>query len=92
MRIFSISAFVVALCSFVYAHQAGGESPYNLPQQPFLAHKFIDVSTNSEFFGMTTFANLPYVDCLSTDNVEEGRFDIAILGAPFDTVCEHSRT
>lgn len=46
----------------------------------------IDIS-GSKFRGLSTYANLPYVHCLSAENdgeVEE--YDIAILGAPFDTV------
>lgn len=43
-----------------------------------------DVSA-ANFGGLTTFANLPYVHCLSAgDEIE--KYDIAILGAPFDTV------
>ena len=38
-----------------------------------------------EFAGLSTFANLPYVHCTSASkNVES--YDIAFLGAPFDTV------
>lgn len=47
---------------------------------------FIDVTTDSDFFGLTTFANLPYVNCFKPDESEAGKYDIAILGAPFDTV------
>ena len=37
-----------------------------------------------KYAGLTTFANLPWVHCLCTDeNIE--KFDIAFLGAPFDT-------
>jgi agmatinase len=37
-----------------------------------------------KFAGLTTFANLPWVHCLSdSDDVE--KYDIAVLGAPFDT-------
>lgn len=39
------------------------------------------------FAGLTTFANLPFVQCLKdvgNDGIEA--FDIAFLGAPFDTV------
>lgn len=44
----------------------------------------IDV-TGATFAGLSTYANIPYVHCLaSKDEVE--KFDIAILGAPFDTV------
>ena len=45
----------------------------------------IDVSTGSAFNGLTTFANLPYVHCLS-NNSDIEKYDIAFLGAPFDTV------
>jgi len=41
----------------------------------------------SAFAGLTTFANLPYVHCLSdAPNEEVEKFDVAFLGAPFDTV------
>ncbi|KAI9749095.1 MAG: hypothetical protein M4579_007002 [Chaenotheca gracillima] len=41
----------------------------------------------SAFKGLTTFANLPYVQCFRSPGQEaaHGEFDIAILGAPFDT-------
>ena len=37
----------------------------------------------SKYAGLQTFANSPWVYCLSDDEVE--KYDIAILGAPFDT-------
>ncbi|EXJ81966.1 agmatinase [Capronia coronata CBS 617.96] len=37
-----------------------------------------------KFAGLTTFSNLPWVHCLSPDNDVE-KYDIAFLGAPFDT-------
>jgi len=42
----------------------------------------------ADFNGLTTYANLPYVKCMSDGEVEE-KYDIAILGAPFDTVCSN---
>lgn len=36
-----------------------------------------------KYAGLQTYANLPWVHCLSTDEVE--KYDIAVLGAPFDT-------
>ena len=47
----------------------------------------IDIVTGSDFNGLTTFANLPYSNCFR-DNGNE--YDIAILGAPFDTVSKVS--
>jgi agmatinase len=39
------------------------------------------------YSGITTFAHLPFVDCLYPRYTEETKekFDIAIVGAPFDT-------
>lgn len=42
--------------------------------------------TQAKFGGLTTYANLPYVHCLAPKGEEVEKFDIAILGAPFDTV------
>lgn len=38
------------------------------------------------FSGISTFAHLPHVRCLTTPNE---LFDIAILGAPFDTAVSY---
>ncbi|KZS86857.1 agmatinase [Sistotremastrum niveocremeum HHB9708] len=43
-----------------------------------------DVTADSIFSGITTFARLPWVQCLSPKGSSEA-FDIAFLGAPFDT-------
>ncbi len=45
----------------------------------------IDVSS-PVYAGLTTYANLPYVHCLAIDAEDIEKYDIAILGAPFDTV------
>ncbi|OMP84485.1 putative agmatinase 1 [Diplodia seriata] len=41
--------------------------------------------SGAKFAGLTTFANLPYVHCLAADEADVEKFDIAFLGAPFDT-------
>lgn len=46
----------------------------------------IDVTRGPAFAGLTTYANLPYVHCLAGEGEEVEKFDIGILGAPFDTV------
>ncbi|KAF8494486.1 hypothetical protein JB92DRAFT_3099987 [Gautieria morchelliformis] len=44
------------------------------------------VTANSVFSGITTFAHLPWQKCLSpTASSGKSLFDIAILGAPYDT-------
>ena len=55
-------------------------------QNPIREFSGVDTSTDSAFFGLTTFANLPYVHCLADEGRKVEKFDIAILGAPFDTV------
>ncbi|KAF2709036.1 Arginase/deacetylase [Pleomassaria siparia CBS 279.74] len=61
------------------------------PQQQIVSQngididKEIDISTSSAFAGLTTYANLPYVHCLAGKDEEVQKYDIAILGAPFDT-------
>ncbi|KAF3764617.1 arginase family protein [Cryphonectria parasitica EP155] len=45
----------------------------------------IDIVTGSQFRGLKTFANLPYVNALSDEEAGDNRYDIAIFGAPFDT-------
>jgi hypothetical protein len=57
-------------------------------QRPFVSVESIDISTGSAFAGLTTYANLPYVHCLAGEGHEVEKYDIAILGAPFDTVSQ----
>jgi hypothetical protein len=81
-----LTVFLAALSSPVASHRSGKALEHQVPQvQKFMSDDSIDVTTDSEFFGLTTFANLPYVNCLKPDE-SQGRYDIAILGAPFDTV------
>lgn len=44
----------------------------------------VDISAGM-YSGLMTFANLPYVHCLAADGTEVEKYDIAIVGAPFDT-------
>ncbi|MCJ1475689.1 hypothetical protein MMC13_004352 [Lambiella insularis] len=44
----------------------------------------VDIVTNSQFSGLTTFAHLPYANCFVEDKLDQ-KYDIAFLGAPFDT-------
>jgi hypothetical protein len=83
----------VALCLSaqilsIFAHSHGNAGVHEMPhlQHPFMSDDSIDVTTDSEFFGLTTYAHLPYVNCLRPDESGPGKYDIAILGAPFDTV------
>lgn len=54
----------------------------------------VDILYGSQFSGLATYARIPYVNCLSDDDDDEeggGKYDIAILGAPFDTVSRSRR-
>ena len=56
-----------------------------LTQEPLHKTAKDILADDAPFTGLSTFANLPYVHCLSQDpNIEN--YDIAVLGAPFDTV------
>lgn len=57
------------------------------PMQPGLQHEDVDIISGSQFSGLKTYANLPYLNCVSDDEAKDKPYDIAILGAPFDTVC-----
>ncbi|KAI0109035.1 arginase [Nemania sp. FL0031] len=50
-----------------------------------LADDDVDILYGSQFNGLTTYARVPYVNCLSDDGAEGNKYDIAVLGAPFDT-------
>ncbi|PYH87548.1 arginase family protein [Aspergillus ellipticus CBS 707.79] len=54
-------------------------------QFPLGHESTIDIATGSQFSGLTTFANLPYVNCFIDDDSPLNSYDIAFVGAPFDT-------
>ncbi|GAW21242.1 hypothetical protein ANO14919_107600 [Xylariales sp. No.14919] len=45
----------------------------------------VDILYGSQFSGLNTYARIPYVNCFSDDEAKGTKYDIAILGAPFDT-------
>lgn len=56
---------------------------YQFPQPATYYPGDNSVTADSIFSGITTFARLPWVQCLGKEKNED--FDIAFLGAPFDT-------
>lgn len=84
----SVSTQILSVASQGSGRPQHYEAPI-LGQTHLSGGDFIDVTTGSQFFGLGTFANLPYVNCLSPNEDGEGRYDIAIMGAPFDTVSCH---
>jgi agmatinase len=81
---------VIALISAVFAYQ----KPFwtEDESQPNSHDYFLNLVDEDDdkvwsYAGITTFAHLPFINCLSpayTDEAKE-KFDIAIVGAPFDT-------
>ncbi|KAF8652591.1 hypothetical protein AX16_004312 [Volvariella volvacea WC 439] len=67
-------------------HDEAGQEPLNLvnfPFQPPYRNSRGEVTADATFSGITTFAKLPWVQCLTKES--HVPFDIAFLGAPFDT-------
>jgi len=64
------------------------EDESHAPHDDLLIHGVAaDDEFATAFAGITTFAHLPFVNCLHPKYPEEAKekFDIAIVGAPFDT-------
>ncbi|EJD41500.1 agmatinase [Auricularia subglabra TFB-10046 SS5] len=77
---------VLASSAFVCGHESDGDQiPMGYVKYPWQAAYPGDntVTADSIFSGITTFARLPWVQCLGKDSQED--FDIAFIGAPFDT-------
>jgi agmatinase len=60
---------------------------YNQKPIPLGSDEDVDIISGSQFNGLRTYANIPYVNCLVDSEAESRKYDIAIIGAPFDTVC-----
>ncbi|KAI1298245.1 arginase [Xylaria venustula] len=45
----------------------------------------VDIVRGSQFSGLNTYAKIPYVNCFSDKSADGAKYDVAILGAPFDT-------
>ncbi|KAH7926930.1 agmatinase [Leucogyrophana mollusca] len=84
-RFLPLLCFVSAITSSVHTHSHEDRVPLDYAGYPYQAVYPGDneVTANSIFSGITTFAKLPWVQCLTKDN--DTAFDIAFLGAPFDT-------
>jgi hypothetical protein len=72
--------------------QAQGQHPMVLPGDggtPYLGDVLIGIGTQADsvFSGIATFGRIPYRECFGRDKHE--KFDIAILGAPFDTATSY---
>ncbi|KAJ9388356.1 hypothetical protein DTO063F5_2687 [Paecilomyces variotii] len=85
-RVAFLSSVFALTCSareIVFPRVAGIAG--NSHQVPFELTETVDIVTGSQFSGLTTFAHLPYVNCFVDTEAENNTYDIAFLGAPFDT-------
>jgi len=86
------SFLVLSLFRIVFAKQKPFWIEYESPSHNS-EHELFRVSTEpaddivTAYAGITTFAHLPFINCLNPVYEEEAKekFDIAIVGAPFDT-------
>ncbi|KAL8730548.1 MAG: hypothetical protein Q9166_004002 [cf. Caloplaca sp. 2 TL-2023] len=82
-------ASALGLAAIVLAHgDHNAQSPIQGPHQSLWYKAFNSIpgdggtQADSVFSGISTFGRLPYFPCLASD---EEQFDIAFIGAPFDT-------
>ncbi|KAG0698194.1 arginase family-domain-containing protein [Suillus ampliporus] len=81
----TLFALVFAAVGLAHDHHHEDQIPMNYVKYPYQAVYPGDdeVTADSIFSGITTFAKLPWVQCLGKDR--DTTFDIAFIGAPFDT-------
>ncbi|KAG2137563.1 arginase family-domain-containing protein [Suillus bovinus] len=81
----TLFALVFAAVGLAHDHHHEDQIPLNYVKYPYQAMYPGDneVTADSIFSGITTFAKLPWVQCLGKDR--DTTFDIAFIGAPFDT-------
>ncbi|KAL2417653.1 Guanidinobutyrase [Exophiala dermatitidis] len=79
------SLVALACASCAVAHSYHGQTTMQGPHQSLWYNTIPGDSSkqaDSVFSGISTFARLPYFPCLASD---DEKFDIAFIGAPFDT-------
>ncbi|KAF8957125.1 hypothetical protein BDZ97DRAFT_1847953 [Flammula alnicola] len=87
MMLFSLITFGSLLACTVTAHDDHDDQLplgyVKFPFQPIYRGSNGEVTADAIFSGITTFAKLPWVQCLTRER--DTPFDIAFIGAPFDT-------
>ncbi|KAL4062496.1 arginase family-domain-containing protein [Scleroderma citrinum] len=82
----ALVCLALSLAGLAHEHDHAEQMPLNYVKYPYQAACYPgdnEVTADSVFSGITTFAKLPWVQCLGKDRNEA--FDIAFIGAPFDT-------
>ncbi|KAF6811798.1 arginase family protein [Colletotrichum sojae] len=84
----SVSVALLTLQGFAawqLPHGALANSPHAQLPLALNGNDDVDVSGADTIAGLSTFANLPFVDCFSDEAVRGQNYDIAVFGAPHDT-------
>jgi len=92
MKSFTAIAHTIFAASSALAHASHDnvdQMPLDYVKYPYqaVAPGFTEVTAESIFSGITTFAKLPWAQCLTRDKDE--LYDIAFIGAPFDTATSY---
>ncbi|KAF7309469.1 Agmatinase [Mycena indigotica] len=90
MKVILPLVFAFTLCAAHGDHDHEDQMPLEyvrFPFEPIYRGRNGEVTADAIFSGITTFAKLPWVQCLTREsNVP---FDIAFIGAPFDTATSY---
>ncbi|KAL1759706.1 arginase family-domain-containing protein [Schizophyllum commune] len=78
-----VSAAISSHVAFAHEGASHDQVPFDYNLFPYQMPAYRAANGEGAFSGITTFARLPWVQCLGKDAHE--KFDIAFLGAPFDT-------
>ncbi|KAJ9630750.1 hypothetical protein H2203_001274 [Taxawa tesnikishii (nom. ined.)] len=84
MRFQVVALLQTALCGVAVAHSHHHERTFSAAELEELENKW--GTDCAGFSGISTFAHLPHVKCLTQPNTQ---FDIGIIGAPFDTAVSY---
>lgn len=83
----TVSFVLASIIVVTAAHEHGEQMPLGYVKYPwqgsYQGSSGQEVTADSVFSGITTFAKLPWIQCLNKDSKDT--FDIAFIGAPFDT-------
>ncbi|KAL1657857.1 hypothetical protein GGF50DRAFT_108875 [Schizophyllum commune] len=78
-----VSAAISSHVALAHEGASHDQVPFDYNLFPYQMPAYRAANGEGAFSGITTFARLPWVQCLGKDAHE--KFDIAFLGAPFDT-------
>lgn len=84
--VLSLSGMIIQAAAWEFPRVAFSPQPNSQHRISLEDKDDIDIVTGSQFRGLKTFANMPYVNCFSDTESKGKKYDIAVLGAPFDTV------